>query len=60
MLDANKKKIKQAVEDAKTYPNPVIEYNFDEEVDSELFGDIRVVENKQMERNNAKIIYKLS
>ena len=61
MLDVNKKKIKQAIEDSKKYPKASvqIEYNFEEEVDLKLFGDINVVENPRMTRNSAKVIYKM-
>ena len=61
MESTNIKKIKQAVEATKKYPKESvkIEYNFNEEVDLELFGDIKIIENKSMERNSAKVIYKL-
>lgn len=55
-----KEKIKQAVEESKAYPNPIIEYNFDEEVDIELFEGVTAIVNKQVARNSAKVIYKLT
>lgn len=60
MTTQNEGKIESAVEDAKQFPNPTIEYNFDEDIDKRYFGDIKAIENKNMERNSAKVIYKLS
>lgn len=59
MNTQNTLKIKKAVQDAGAYPDPTIEYNFDENINIDLFEDINAVENKKMERNSAKVIYKL-
>lgn len=58
MNTINEKKIKQAVEASQKYPNPTIEYNFKEEVDLKLFDGVNAVENKNMEMNSAKVVYK--
>lgn len=53
-------KIKQAVQEAKKYPNPIIEYNFDEKISLKLFENVNIIENKSMTKNSAKVIYKLT
>ena len=58
MKITNEIKIRKAVEDSKEFPNPTIEYNFEEKVDMKLFKGVNAVENKSMEKNSAKIIYK--
>jgi hypothetical protein len=53
-------KIEQAVLDARQFPNPTIEYNFDDYVDALWFEDIPAVQNPKAPKNSAKVIYKLS
>jgi hypothetical protein len=56
-------KIKKAVSDAGTYPNPVIEYNFAElpkGVKPNSFFGVKAVRNNSMQKESAKVIYKLS
>lgn len=59
MNTQNTLKIKKAVQDARAYPDPTIEYSFEEDVNIDLFENINAVENKKMQKNSAKIIYKL-
>jgi len=57
-------KIRIAVEQSKAFPNPTIEYNFEElpkhkEVKKDSFFGVRAVYNKMVEKNTAKVIFKL-
>ena len=60
MTSKNIQAIEKAVSDSAKFPNPTIEYHFTEEVDLKLFKGVNAVENKGMERNSAKVIYKFS
>lgn len=55
-----KEKIEKAVADASAFPNPTIEYNFDEEIDESWFAGIKAVKNPMAGKNMAKVIYKYS
>lgn len=56
-----REKIQRAINDTELYPpnSATIEYNFDEDIDTDLFQGVKAVENKRMERNSAKVIYRL-
>ena len=54
------KQIKQAVANARQFPNAKIEYNFNEEIDENLFEEIEAIYNPKMQKNSAKVIYKFS
>ena len=60
MTSKNIKAIEKAVSDSAKYPNPTIEYHFTEEVDLKLFKEVNAIENKQMELDSAKVIYKFN
>lgn len=55
----NEEIIKKAVEESKAFPNPTIEYNFDDEVDIKLFEGVKAVKNPMAGKNIAKVIYKM-
>jgi hypothetical protein len=57
---STEEKIKKAVAEASQLPNPTIEYNFDDDLDMDLFEGVNAVFNPKMEKNSAKVIYKFS
>ena len=59
MNSTNEEAIALAVEQSNRFPNPTIEYNFEEEVDLKLFKGVKAIENKMAKKDSANVIYRM-